>query len=702
MKFQLSFVTCALMLSLFHGQAYGQIDPRLDDMRAQREDAEKKVIEEFCSKTDAQSILKLSLVGFESDDGLVCAQKIIAALSINRIGGDPGLISASESIWRLVERAIIRVDRRQPIRALLEKIRVDLNHPLRSEAWLGLKVLDKEEGVLVRQGTPLRSISIPATHLYTLLPTEPSGIKQQLESSSPSKRNALIWLLSEHWRKEISNAPTSSASAPSIDNLERLSRVYGNYGSLAPNMLSVFIDELFTEYLFLSPKGTTIPSHGSDKLPEMEFSLKGSACSDGGQCRVIDTTTSSATNLLYLQTTALNDTLSQSQVFLPFLYSGNSEFKLKMYSGEVQSYVGGGRWTERTIIGNILTDAGDGTATVNYTLQGIAKIPVCGDPLTCTVQVEIISSMPASNNEANTISSLQLDGPTGKIDFPTGSGSQQLIDRSLGDYTLSLKLSRNASHRGSCCADWRGHAFYIEIRKPGSAGAPNLIFGIPQPSFKPTFPPGVDPVFAGSLLGFQTFSMELQPRISHVQPTQPITFNSIFPPSTIAYDNRFAELWARASIAHLALQWSTKDLLPAEANTVAGLRVSLSERARGQLAPALLAELQAWSFAFEALDPTPLLLVVAALVRDTELTTPLDDAEAKIVARIAENASGELGASLMHAKQALDAVRNGQPKVDAILSLMSLEEDFVRKGREARSKYDRLAREIAQLNQGSP
>lgn len=716
------FVSCLLMIplsSLVHAQPSETVT---DYGMEPHEAAEVLVVEDLCKGLPKNNAMDLARIGYETDAGLICVVKLIDALAVERIVGDAGIVSASDGLWRLVDRAIIRKTRRAAIRGVLDKIRLQLDHPLRSEAWLGLRVLDKEDGTVHRVGSVIKYMPIPMTHKVGLsLMGGPAELKQRLERSHPLHQEALLWAVSEMARERIERGSGSlvfastlgAFVAPSLllqsdasdsSNLGRtieLAGVLGDFSLTSGASLEAFVDQLFTEgYGLLAPPDVDRTVSGSDEIPPVTFHLKGNICTDGGRCQKVDTTVTSATNLLYLQTTPKNHTISQAQIHVPYLMSGASpQGGLGSYGGYIASYIGGGRWEDRSVIGNVLLDGGDTTASVSYSLEGDIVIPSCTNPPACTIQVQIVSSVSSSNNLVKTVASLELIAPTGTIKLPsTDTWSTQTIDRSLGEHIIKVRLSRDDTHSGVCCTDWRSHSFAIHIINPTQfAVNESYLPSRLKPAQKPTW---IDQRIEERLKAFEKIrAMMISARING-ENAMPIPFGNVLALSDNTYGTRFADIWSRALFARLALAWSNKDLKPTEVNELTALRLAVSANARKWLLPALQAELEGWSFAYSVLDPTPIKLVLAALVRHGDLTKLLDDAEIRILASQAKTANTEIGKVLNRAKEAIDKVRAGQSRVDAMLILMTLEEDLLRKGREAASHRDGLLREIAQLQGG--
>jgi hypothetical protein len=135
------------------------VEQRLNDVQSAREAAEELIVDQECATLNADRAFALSRIGLQTDDGLTCAAKLIDALSIEKIAGHPDLLVAPNALWRLVDRAVVRPERRPAIRALLERIRSQIDHPMRAHAWLGLRMLDREDGTLVLQGSPLPCVA---------------------------------------------------------------------------------------------------------------------------------------------------------------------------------------------------------------------------------------------------------------------------------------------------------------------------------------------------------------------------------------------------------------------------------------------------------------------------------------------------------------------------------------------------------------
>lgn len=661
------------------------------------EEAERIVVEEGCKeKPNPEVIRKFSHVGYDTDDGLVCAARIIDALSIEKVLGEPGLLTASDTLWRIVDRGILNKRRRHAIGDILNRVRITLDHPLRSEAWLGLRLLEREEGNIQRIGI-VPYMPVPATHVAALTGNDATSLKDRFERAHSLQREALTWLISERGRSRLSANPTSAN--PELSRMAALADVIRGYSLMRKDFLEAFVSQFFTEgYLTLVPVSSDPSPSGTDSFPPVHFKLAGKICSDGGRCAPIESELHEATNVPYIMTTPMNDTLSQAQVYLHYLRTTPVPGTIASYTGFIASYIGGGQKVDRTVIGSIPVNPESGTATVTYSLKGEIIIPSCTDPLICSVRVRLITIGTPSTVLGKTSMSFVLNGPAGEenIAVTAPEYSSRIIDRSLGQHSLKVTLSRSDSHTGSCCTGWRQQAFGIFIDTLDS-GNPVVLPKVVLPAI----PAWTDQRMIDGLKGFEVLRQKIHEGMAMLPARSTIQFGNILAPKEITHDMRFIDVWARTLYARLSLSWSNDKLQPGEANELAALRTGVSSRARERLLSPLSAELQAWIFAHGALDPTPIRLVMAALVKNTELTQPLDEAEVKIAAAQGIPSESETGKTLAKAKTALEVIRAGQPRVDALLLLMSLEEDFLRKGREAQRRIDQLSQELTQLTNGS-
>jgi hypothetical protein len=429
----------------------------------------------------------------------------------------------------------------------------------------------------------------------------------------------------------------------------------------------------------------------------MEFKLSGTVCADGGNCQPLDASATNLTNWRRDATRAFDPDSSWSSVnisFLNTLQNPPNTLVISNYSAGIQSNVRGGYWKEKFL--GVVTKTGDGTSTVNYTLRGNAKIPVCTDTSKCSPTVNVWNNVYPGAAEKGATLALTVDGPTGKRDLPPFGVVQ--IDRTLGDHQIEATLSRSGSHTGGCCHEWVPQSFVVSVSKI-SASPPPFVSSKNAGAGALNLPPWLDAEVFSDLGPFNAIGGQLAIRMGSSVGLPALDFASPISQVSLAYDRRHTSLWPRLIFSRLALEWGEGSLTAAEKNQLAAINATATSQARQSLTGALQAELNAYAFALEALDPTPLILVMAALVRDTDITVAINDAELKLVGRIADASqrASPVGESLKEAKEALDYVRAGSPRVDALLRLSAAEQLLSHRARYAKERSDRLARELAQL-----
>ena len=111
--------------------------------------AEAVVVKELCGDMFSRSMEKLARIGYDTDAGISCAEKLIHSLSLSKIEESPNILSASEVLWRLVGRALVRPERKEAIRKVLKSVALARDHTLNIQARLALRMLAEEEGTLV-------------------------------------------------------------------------------------------------------------------------------------------------------------------------------------------------------------------------------------------------------------------------------------------------------------------------------------------------------------------------------------------------------------------------------------------------------------------------------------------------------------------------------------------------------------------------
>lgn len=705
-----------------------------------RSEAEAIIQNAFCQgdlDTNAKHLFK---IGFETDNGLLCAAKLIDHLSLSAIQRTPETLTAADTLWRLTGRALVRPDRAEAIMKVLSAIvsfkdesheeRVD--HPLKDDALLAIWLINKEQGKLpfnntsgvdiLKGDTWVKLRSPAALPYFSFLPITGSPIgsvlgyeghekEEYFWRAHPLYREAVLSRFVDLGRYEISQYSGMSANQyPGLAAIISLARWFGNSsGPWHEAYLRAFIDRLFDTGTKIFSDDPTINTEGSDVFQDASFKITGSVCSSGGpagQCKLIDSESRGGTNFTYTQTTSLNDTASYAELRIPFLTISTRGASLTTLDAALQSYAIGGHWTTRSQPANILLDSGDESASVNIELYINLKIPACINPRRCTTSVDISTNI--NNPESSTASLLVESQVSGRenIALRNNEWQHKRIDRTKGDHLLKYRVAFQHAHRGMADSYWLNHLVTIQVNKaweikyreqlPKISSRYRTEIGWMSRYAEPTRGSISDSFL--EIARIHALKHELDGTITPT-PMQ-IPFGNLLAPMDINYAMRFSDFWSRAAFARLAIEWGHSSLSAAELNDLRTLRLAMASQSRSEFLAPLIAELNAWKFAYSALSPAPIRLVLAALIRGTSLTGPLDDAEANIVGAQARLASTEAAQTLVRAHKALESLRRGQPKVEAILTLMTLEEDFLVMEREARIQVEMLTREIAQFPKG--
>lgn len=657
---------------------------------AAKEAAEKVIVETVCSPPTQDNLRRLGRVAFKSAEGIKCISNLLRSISLTTVAQDPSLIAGSDLLWSLVDLAESSPPTQQQARIVFEAIEGDVDHPLRAEAWLALRALDKAEGSYKLVDGVVPYAYVPAPHLAALIPDDLTLLKSRLERMHPTLRRETAWAMAQVRREFV----TRAADGPALSRVFLLTGMFALYANATTDLARTLVDTFLEDKrLYTSDQqGSAV---GTDVLPPMEFTLTGSVCADGGNCQALDSTATNVTGWRRDATRGLNPDPSWSSVYIGFLNTvvnlpGTNV--LANYSGSIQSNIRGGYWTEKTL--GIVTKTGDGTSTVSYTLKGIAKIPRCTDTSKCSATVTLWSTSYPGDAAKGTGLAMTLDGPTGRKDLPAGLLQ---VDRTLGDYQVEVVLTRSASNTGGCCHEWVAQSFFVAVSKIGTP--PPFAPLMPNEAGALTTPAWLDADVIADLRPFNQVAGQMVPRLGSSVGLPAVDFSSPLSQTNTAYERRYTSLWPRLIFSRLANEWGATALTTGEKNQLAALNATVTAQARQSLTGALQAELNAYAFALESLEQTPLLLVMAALVRDTDITSTINAAELQLVGRIADaagkgNAVGDL---LREAKATLDAVRASSSKVDSLLRLSAAEQLMARRARYAKERYDRLARELVQL-----
>lgn len=661
------------------------------DLSAPREAAERLVVEGACVAPTPEQAVELSQIILADADGLACATKIIDLLSVQKVAGDPGLVRGADALWSLADLAIVDAAKRPAVRGILDGVRMRLDHPLRSDAWLALKQLDLEEGVLKVAGDPATA-AVPTSHKRSIQGDGPEAFSAVYRDAHPLKQRALRWLMANEARAVIGADFSDVGGFGPPPRLQLIKASVMPFGLLNRDFLAEYIDSFFRDGIVLP--AASAPVGGSDDLPQVTYRLTGSICADGGACQPLDLEVQGAGKLPQItKTRDLNETGSYAAIVIPYLNATATSEAIGTYGAQVSSYLRGGHWADK--VAGIVMNAGDGTASINYQLVAEIRIPKCGDPAACTTQMQLITEL-WSEPSGGLSQSARLSGPTGPLDLPM-QGRVTPIDRSLGDHVLTVTLARNRQHKGACCSDWRSHGFRAGVLRPQDVVPSRLL--VPGQNQPPTPPPWIDLPQAESLsvLG----QLVIGPRA----PGQPVPFPTSFGRlalKQVSYSNRYADLWARLLFTKLALTRGNAELSPGEKSDLTALQQSLSKAGREQLLEPLQAELQAWSWASQALDTEVVNYAIAALVRNTDVVQTISAAEVAVLERLARDNDTPVAASLRKAAGELKAAREADSRLDALMHVLKAEYVLRTRSREARLKYDRLTREIAELLGPSP
>lgn len=692
-----------------------------------RSDAEAIIQKEFCKGDMTAAAKHLTKIGLETDDGLLCAAKLIDYLSLSAIQKDPEILTAAETLWRLTARALVRPDRSAAILKVLvaivsfyDQTRERHRHPLRDDALLAIRLIDKEQGrlsfyntsdVYELHGDTWQEVKRPAVLPYfafvpggvapaisSLLGYEGHEKEDYLWRAHPLYREAVLSQFVDLGRYEISQNPRLSA-------IFSLARWLGNSsGPWHEAYLRAFVDRLFETGSKVFSDDPPVSIDGGDVFQDASFKITGSVCSSGGpsgQCKQIDSESRGATNLTYSQTTGLNDVSSYAELRAPYLSISGREASLATYDAALQSYAIGGHWTTRSAAGNVLIDSGDESASVNIAFEINLKIPACTNPRRCTTSVDISTNI--TNPDSSAASLFVESQVAGREDISLRNSEwvHKRIDRTMGDHVLKYRVAFQHSHRGMADAYWLNHLVTIQVNKAWEIKYRDQLPQVPtqyrtEIGRMSDYAEPIPGSIGDSFLQINRVHL-LKGRMEKIITPMQVPFGNLLAPMNINYAMRFSDFWSRAVFARLAIEWGQSALSAPELNDLRALRLAMASESRSEFLAALLAELNAWKFAYSALNPAPIRLILAALIRGTSLIGPLDDAEANIVGAQARLASTEAAQILVRAHEALENLRRGQSKVEAILNLMSLEEDFLVLEREARIQIEMLTREIAQL-----
>lgn len=657
---------------------------------ASQDAAESVIVKSLCDDLTAEGAKNLSNMRLASDEGLACSGKILATLSASALLSDTYILTVSRHLWNLVEHAEAVPSARQNIRKLLEAIRLDVLHPLRSEAWLGLTVLDRADQRLSIVLGKLPYVYAPSPHVANLLPLTSESFKRKIETTHPRFVQELAWLAAQLRRERIS---TSILSGTLLSLVLELSDSIESYEETNYNFLAEYLDTLFQDKI-ISVTAPDPVAPGTDTLPSMQFFLTGSVCAAAGNCTALNMTATNLTSVTFNESWDFNRDPSWSSVFIPYLQSTTQPGTLINYAAVIQSIIRGGYWANS--FAGVVTKTGNGTSNVNYLLKGVAVVPQCSDTTQCSIIVDLWSSISPPNAPKGTSVALAVEGPMGRRNLPANNAFTQ-IDRSLGEHKIEVTLGRSASHKGGCCYEWISQNFSIALTAPGVLSPPPIVVSGPNQVGKSLIAAWVDQNLVQDLLPFRSVGMQLRQRINSHVPGQNVIFSDYLGKPSSAYERRYGALWSRLVFSRLAFDWAASELSPIEKNDLATLNKSISRLAHEHLTGALRAELEAYGYVQESLDPTPLLLVMAALVKNTDLVDSLNAAEAQIVARIADSKSSSVNEQLQQAKAAIRFIRSGSPRVDALIRLAETEYAMSLRTKQARRKYERLARELAQL-----
>lgn len=686
----MSLITCAI------GSLYMNI-ASCDDLYDSKKVAEQQIVSALCTSTPSELAVKsLGKINYLSEEGLNCSGKLISQLTMSAIATDTYILSVSEHLWNLVDNALANPSANDRLTKLLQPISLDLNHPLRSEAWLALQFLKKNDNTLQYIKGKAPYIYIPNTHTANLfgadiLNQNAASLEARLISVHPTLRRALAWAYSQLSRERISNAEVDKSSLVSV---LYLSQALSQYGMTSDDFIEEFIDGFFSDNTLI----TTLAeerTEGQDNLQNMSYTLSGTVCAAESSCKSLDTNTTGITNYRVDATRGYDPDPSWSTVSIPYIISGGRENTLANYSASIMSNIRGGYWTKKTL--GVVTKTGDGTSTADYSLTGNATIPKCNDPGKCSVKVILRSRISETSASYGISSSLSIEGPTGKIELPVINNGIE-IDRSAGDHKISLVLRRKSQHTGGCCNEWIGQFFDLEILKPG-VPMPFLTLNSSEGSITRFSPPSwLDKKLIEDLFAFESLNIQLGRKLDLEEADLSVYFANTLGGFSKSYNRRYSAMWSRLLFTRLGLEWGSANLSASEKNELYALNNSISQSARALLQQPLQNELELYKYIQESLDTTPILLVMSALVRDTDLTDPLNIAEAKIVAQIAESKSTETTEQLNKAKKALDFVRAGSPRVNALLRLTEAEYSLNLRKLEIQRRYERIGRELAQLS----